>query len=40
MDPAYAIRITDAFAQGTQVRVHDGVHLLDDIALEATDTTT
>lgn len=29
MNPAYAVRITDAFDTIVHVRVHDGVHLLD-----------
>jgi ADP-ribose pyrophosphatase YjhB (NUDIX family) len=28
MDPAFAIRVLDAFEPGTQVRSHDGIHLL------------
>ena len=27
MDPAYAVRVTDAFSELTSVRVHDGVQL-------------
>lgn len=30
MDPAYAVRITDAFNSEVRVRVHDGVRLLSD----------
>lgn len=30
MDPAYAVRITDAFEPTVNVRIHDGVHLLRD----------
>lgn len=29
MDPAYAIRVLDAFEQQPQIRTHDGVQLLD-----------
>ncbi|MDP8928443.1 MAG: NUDIX hydrolase [Actinomycetota bacterium] len=29
MDPAYAVRISDAFVEPTAVRVHDGVQLVD-----------
>ncbi len=28
MDPAYAVRVTDAFTQGPSARVHDGVNLI------------
>lgn len=28
MAPAYAVRVTDAFGTGTQVRAHDGIDLL------------
>lgn len=28
MDPAYAIRVTDAFGDSTVARAHDGVHLV------------
>lgn len=28
MDPAFAVRVTDAFEHGVQVRVHDGVTLI------------
>ena len=28
MDPAYAVRVTDAFGDATVTRAHDGVHLL------------
>jgi ADP-ribose pyrophosphatase YjhB (NUDIX family) len=28
MDPAFAVRVLDAFEPGTQARAHDGVHLV------------
>ncbi|HEX8759499.1 MAG TPA: NUDIX hydrolase, partial [Pseudonocardiaceae bacterium] len=28
MDPAYVVRVTDAFAEGAPARVHDGVDLV------------
>jgi hypothetical protein len=28
MDPAYSVRVTDAFAEGAAARVHDGVKLV------------
>lgn len=28
MDPAYAVRVTDAFSELTSVRIHDGVQLV------------
>jgi 8-oxo-dGTP diphosphatase len=30
MTPAYAVRVTDAFEDGSHTRAHDGVHLLCD----------
>ncbi len=32
MDPAFAVRITNAFDPEVRVRVHDGVQVLDDEA--------
>jgi 8-oxo-dGTP diphosphatase len=28
MDPAYVVRVTDAFSEGTRARVHDGIDLV------------
>lgn len=36
MDPAYAVRVTDAFEPGVPVRVHDGVSLINEEAGHST----